>query len=132
MVKVFSNQNIILAWIPWQFSEMPKNILKAWRNFLVFNLNYFSVPLLLKTLFSPWRRYQWSYGRGFDAGRYLYTFFSNMISRVLGAVMRSFLILIALIIEFFIFWAGIFVFFGWLVFPLLLLAGLWFGLKILF
>lgn len=117
-------------WVFWQFFEMPGNILKAWINFLLFNLNYFSIPLLLKTFFSPWRRYKWSYGKGFDIKRYLEALFSNLISRILGAVMRSFLIFVGLLAEIFIIFAGIIIFLGWLVLPVLLIGGLIFGLKV--
>ncbi len=127
-----TGQNIFFQWIFWQFFEVPKNILKAWRNFLKFNLNYFSIPLLLKTFFSPWRRYKVSYGKGFDIGRYFEALFSNLIFRFLGAIMRSFLIIIGLLAEIFIIIGGIIIFFGWLVLPALLILGLIFGFKVLF
>ena len=73
-----------------------------------------------------------SYGRGFDIGRYFVTFFSNLIFRGLGAALRIFLILIGLLVEIFIVFAGIIIFLGWLVLPVLLIAGLWFGVKIIF
>lgn len=123
--------NILVQFVFWYFVEMPREILKAWRNFLLFNLNYFSIPLLLKTLFSHWRKYKYSYGRGFDPKRYLKAFTFNAISRVMGAVMRIALIFVGLLFEIFILAAGIIVFFGWLILPILLLAGLYFGFKIL-
>jgi hypothetical protein len=132
MIEVAKKQNVIFQWLIWQFFDIPKNILKAWKNFLKFNLNYFSVPLLLKTFFSHWRRYKWSYGKGFYPGRYLEAFFSNMISRTLGTIIRSCLIFIGFLVEVFILLVGIVVFFGWLILPFLLLAGLIFGIKILF
>ena len=125
-------QNILFQYLIRQFFEAPRAILKAWKNFLLFNLNYFSVPLLLKTFFSHWRRYRWSYGKGFDPGRYLETFFSNLISRVLGAFVRSFAIVIGVLSEIGILFGGIIVFLGWLVLPAFLIAGLVFGIKIIF
>ena len=124
-------QNIVSLWISWQFFDVPKNILKAWRNFLKFNLNYFSIPLLLKTFFSPWRRYIWYYPKGFDLGKYFEVFFSNLISRILGAVLRFFLIIIGILAEILIIFVGLMIFFGWLVLPILLIVGLIFGFKIL-
>ena len=124
-------QNIFFQYLCWQFLEMPGNILKAWKNFLLFNLNYFSIPLLLKTLFSPWHRYRVSYGKGFDIGRYFGALFSNLIFRILGAVMRSFLIFIGLLIEVFVIFAGIIIFLGWLVLPILLIFGIYHGFRIL-
>jgi len=124
-------QNIFLQWVFWHFLEVPGNILKAWGNFLRFNLNYFSIPLLFKTLFSSWRRYRVSYGKGFDIGRYFEAAFSNLLFRILGAVMRSSLIIIGLLVEIFIIFAGFMVFLGWLILPILLIFGLYYGFRIL-
>lgn len=124
-------QNIIFQYLIWQFFDAPKNILKAWKNFLLFNLNYFSIPLLLKTLFSPWHRYKVSYGRGFDFSRYFEAFFSNLIFRLLGAIIRTLLIVIGLLIEVFIVLGGLIAFFCWLVLPAILILGFIFGIKII-
>jgi len=124
-------QNIFFQYLSWQFLEVPGNILNAWRNFLKFNLNYFSISFLIKTLFSPWRRYRMSYGKGFDIGRYFAAIFSNLIFRLLGAIMRIILIIIGLLVEIFIIFAGVILFFGWLILPALLIAGLIFGFKII-
>jgi len=132
MVEVARKQNIFFQWLSWQFLEVPKNILAGWKNFLKFGINYFSVPLLLKTLFSHWRRYRWAYPKGFDIGKYLETFFSNLISRILGAILRFFLIIIGILVEIFIIFAGIIIFFGWLVLPILLIVSLIRGFQILF
>ena len=125
-------QNIFFQYLIWQFWEVPKNILLGWKNFLKFGLNYFSLPLLLRTFFSPWRRYTWVYPRGFDVGKYFEVFISNLISRILGAVLRIFLIIIGVLAEVFIIFAGAILFFGWIVLPILLITGLVFGFKIIF
>ena len=125
-------QNILFQYLIWHFFDMPKNILRAWRDYLRFNLNYFSVPLLLKTLFSPWRKYQVSYGKGFDLGKYLEAFFSNLIFRIFGAIIRTFLIVIGIIAEMVIVLGGILAFFAWMVLPALLILGLYYGFRILF
>ena len=131
MVRTDWKQNIFLQYLIWQFFDVPKNILVGWRNFLLFNLNYFSLPLLLKTFFSPWRRFRWYYPRGFDIGKYLETFFSNLISRFLGAGVRIVLIFFGLLVEIFLILGGFFLFLGWLILPFLLIWGIWFGFKII-
>ncbi len=125
-------QNIFFQYLEWHFIEMPRDILKAWKNYLKFNLNYWSLPLLIKTFFSHWRRYNFSYGRGLDLKRYLEAFHFNLISRVLGAIVRSFFIVIALLIEFFIVLLGLIIFLLWIFLPFILFLGLWEGFKILF
>jgi len=126
-------QNIFIQRVSWHFFEVPKEILAIWKNFLLFNLNYFSIPLLLRTFFSPWRRYREFQGRGgFNIGRYLEVFFSNLIFCVLGAIMRSFLIIIGLLAEIFLFFAGLVVFLGWFILPIVLIMVLITGLRIIF
>ncbi len=124
-------ENILIQYFNWQFFDVPKKLIKAWKNFLLFNLNYFSIPLLIKTLFAPWRKYKMSYGRGFDVGRYFEALLSNLIFRILGAIIRIFLIIIGLFVEIFIIFGGIIIFFGWLVLPIFLILGLIFGFKVL-
>lgn len=123
------SENIIFQWLQWQFFEVPAKLLKAWRNFLVFNFDYFSVSTLLKTFFSPWRKYQYSYGRGFDIKRYFEALTFNLISRFFGAVFRTFFIILGTILEVFIFSIGLVIFLGWLLLPLILIIGLWWGVR---
>ena len=107
-------KNMLSEYLFWHFVKVPKDILMAFRNFLLFNFNYFSVFFLLKTLFAPWRKYKESYGRGFDFKRYFETFTFNLASRILGAIVRLIIILIGLIIEAFIFVTGIMVLLAWI------------------
>jgi len=122
-------QNIFFQYLSWHFFDVPKKILKAFKNILLFNLEYFSIFLLLKTFFSHWRRYSFAYPRGFDIKVYAGVFFSNLISRVLGAVVRTFLIVLGILVEILILLLGGIVFLGWFFFPFILVLLLYFGLK---
>ena len=125
-------QDIFFHYFYWHFLEAPRNILMAWKNFLIFGFNYFSIPLLLRTLFSPWHKYTWSYPRGFYPEKYLEVFVSNLISRILGAILRIFMIIVGILTEIFIIFAGIIILLAWIILPLLLIAGLILGIKIIF
>ena len=129
-IKLMS-QNIFIQYFEWHFIDAAKGVLAGWKNCLKFNLNYWSVPLLTKTLFSHWRRYKYSYGKAFSFKRYFEAFTFNMISRVLGAIMRSVLIVLGVFTEALVFLAGAIVFLFWLGLPALLVFGLVFGFKIL-
>ena len=124
-------KNILSAFIYWLFFEVPKEILKGWINFLKFGLNFFSIPQLIKTLFSHWRRYKWFYPRGFDFWKYSETLFSNLISRTLGAVLRSILIAAGIVFEGFILVAGLLVLLVWFVLPIFLILAMYHGFRIL-
>ncbi len=132
--KIFIDfrQNILTLFIIWYFFEVPKKILKAWKNFLLFNLKYFSIFPLLQTLFSPWRRYQFSYGRGFDIKRFFEVFCFNLMSRIIGMIIRIILITIGFLVELVFVFIGMLVFLGWLILPFLLFGGLSFGINLLF
>jgi len=132
MIEASPKRNIILKWLVWHFFEVPKKILQGFWNFLVFNFNYFSISLLLKTLFSHWRRYRDFHGRGFDLKQYAQVFISNAISRVLGFIIRIITIFIGLIAEFFIFLGGIFIFVVWLFLPFIIIFLFFSGLGLLF
>jgi hypothetical protein len=124
--------NIILQYLIWQFLDVPRQLLSVWKNFLLFMVNYFSLPLLLKTFFSPWKKYEWSYGQGFDAKRYLEVFSSNLMSRILGAIVRSFIVVAGLAAAIVVILLGSIIFIVWLFLPLILLTSFIFGLKVIF
>ncbi len=124
-------RSIFFEFLIWYFWETPKNILLAWKNYLKFNLEFFSTPLLLKTLFAPWRQYRWDYGRGFDLLKYLETLFSNLITRTIGMFVRSILIILGLVAEVIIFIVGLIIFLGWFALLPFLIFGLGFALKLL-
>jgi len=123
--------SIFLQGLIWQFFDMPKAILKGWKNFLLFSLDYFSVPILLKTYFSHWRRYHYPYGRIFEVWENIGTFIFNMMSRIIGAILRTVFIILGLAIEILVILIGIIIFLGWLVLPFFLIFGLIFGIRLI-
>jgi len=131
MNEIFLTKNILIQYLIWHFFDQTRKILKVWKDFLLFNLNYFSIPILIKTFFSHWRRYKWYYPRGLDIPVYLEVFFSNLISRILGAIMRAVLIFIGLLLEILIFFGGAILFLGWILLPIFIIFGLFFVFKIL-
>lgn len=77
-----------------------QTIMKSWKNLLRFIPFYFSTPLLLKTLFYPWRRVYWQKSHpGFDLNETLEIFISNSLSRVMGVLIRLPMILLGMIME---------------------------------
>ncbi|PIR89667.1 hypothetical protein COS93_01175 [bacterium (Candidatus Gribaldobacteria) CG07_land_8_20_14_0_80_33_18] len=126
-MEASAKQNIILSWLIWHFFETPKGILNAFKNFLIFNFNYFSIPFHFKTLFSHWRRYKELYGKSIvDIKQNFKALTFNLISRVLGAIVRLVTILVGLAVEVFIFIIGLLIFIGWLLLPIFLIILIWF------
>lgn len=122
---------IIAKYINWHFFGAARDIFQAWRNFLWFGINYFSVGTLIKTYFSHWHRYRSAYGKKLDFQKWVETFTFNMMSRVIGAMLRTFLILGGIIFELLIFFAGIIVLFLWLALPFIIVLNLGLALRLL-
>ncbi len=112
-------KDIITQWVEWHFYQVPKFLFTAWENFLTFALYYFSTPLLLATLFSPWKRYNWSYPKFFDIGGYASTFISNIFSRIIGAICRLALILVGILSIIAVILLGGFIILTWFLLPLI-------------
>lgn len=108
----------------WQFVRMPKKIIHIFGNFFWFGYNYFSINYCLKTLFSPWRKISWSYSKGFDLGNRLETFFSNNFSRLIGFMMRCFIILFFIFYEIIILLLLLLSLLFWLLLPFFGIFGL--------
>lgn len=121
---ISSSRNILTTWFYWHFYEMAKFLLSVWKNYILFSMSYFSLPLLVQTLFIPWRRYQWVYPRGFDPWQYFEIFVSNVVSRVLGAICRVVLIIMGAASQLIIMFLGLFIIIGWLLLPFFILIGL--------
>lgn len=115
-------QNIILTWLYWYLIDVPVFLLKAWRNILLFNLRFFSISFLLRTYFSYWHRYRWYYDERFSLIRFFEVAVSNMVSRFLGAFMRTFVILFGIITEIIIFFIGAVVILLWFAIPFITIA----------
>jgi hypothetical protein len=124
-------QNIFLQWMAWQFIDTPRFIIRIWRNFLVFNFNYFSIGVLFRTLFAYWHKYRWQAPSGFSIGKYLEAAASNLVSRVLGAIMRTFLIILGLLFEILILIGGLISLSLWLISPFLFIFGILWSIRII-
>jgi len=131
MIEASPKINIVFKWFSWHFFDVPKSILKGFWNFLLFNISFFSIGFHIRTFFSHWRRFKESYGRGFDAKRYFQAFSSNLISRIMGAFVRTIIIVLGLLVELLILLLGVILFLIWLILPILIIFGFWHGIKLL-
>ena len=122
--------NIFIEWFLWQFFEMPGFLLEVWKNYLMFALNIFSLPLLLKTFFAPWKKYNWRYPKAFDVAEFFNTLISNTFSRILGAMLRVVLIIAGILFQIFVVVAGSVIFIGWFLAPIVAIAGILFVLLV--
>ena len=106
----------------WYYGRAVKDVLAGWRNFVIFVSEYFSIPLLFKTLFSPWKRDITKKPRGLDFKKLFEYLTYNLISRGVGFFVRFVTILIGIIFLLLTAVAGAVLFIIWLVLPLIILG----------
>lgn len=104
----------------WHYGKGVRDLLSNWWNFLWFAYNFFSIPLLMGTLFSPFERLSEEYKSGLDIGSLLGTLLVNTIMRFVGAVVRLFIILMGIFTLLVFSLVGLLVFVIWLALPFLI------------
>jgi len=132
-LEALKGKSLLLLFYDWYFVKVPKKILLVFKNLLKFGEYFFSITLLLKTYFSHWHGYRWVYKeRGIDIWKFFEVHFSNLISRILGAFIRTFIILFGILFEIFILILGPIVLISWIFLPLISLIAFLYGFKSLF
>lgn len=110
----------------WWLVDEPINlwgiIVKITHRVLIF----FSIPILIKTLFSPWKRDAHSaVNSSLDV--IIRVIVDNLISRLVGFTVRSITILIGLTVTFLTFLAGMGLLLFWLFLPVVAIGVIWWG-----
>ncbi|MBP9855697.1 MAG: hypothetical protein KBC48_00095 [Candidatus Pacebacteria bacterium] len=101
-------------------------------NFIRFTANFFSLQLLLKTLFSPWRRLGEHYVSGLHPSEWLSTFLVNTLMRIVGAIIRLILIIVGLLMIMLTALGGLLMLIIWVLWPALILIAISGGLFLIF
>lgn len=110
----------VLQFIPWHYTKGLELFITVWMSYLELVVHYFSLPLLLKTTFAPWKRLVESDNTpGFDIGKYFETAIFNGISRVIGAIVRLCLFVAGIVLIFLTLIFGTIGIFSWIIIPLL-------------
>lgn len=119
----YNKDMFIVGLLTWWYGDGWRQRFNMTRESVVRTLDFFSVTLLLKTLFSPFRQISAGKVRG-PIGVQLRAFFDQLISRLIGAAVRSMVIFVGVMgIFLHIVW-GVVVLGAWAIIPLLPIVGL--------
>jgi hypothetical protein len=118
-------------YIRWHYSQALLDLIGIVRNFIWFFFEFFSIPLLLATLFSPFHRLGERYVNKLDIGKIAEAFIINTLMRFVGFGLRIFLIVTGVFFILLTFILGLFFFIAWVLAPLLLVFLLLYGIKLL-
>ena len=113
---------VVLAFFRWWYGAGWWRCIQAVGRHVVSAFDYFSIDLLVRTWFAPFRQISAGAVRG-PIGVQIRAFFDRLISRTIGAIVRSFMIIfgvVALIVTALI---GVVVVVGWALVPALPIIG---------
>ena len=107
-----------MEFLAWHYSFGVNYYIESWMRQFKWIRHYFSLPLLLRTLFAPWKRMiMFDNKPGFDLNRFFQTLTFNMVSRVVGAGVRITLFFVGIVLLVVTFFAGVFGFIFWVLIP---------------
>ncbi|MFH1170072.1 MAG: hypothetical protein V1704_00690 [Candidatus Vogelbacteria bacterium] len=119
-------------YLTWHYTTGLLDCLRLLANFLWFVYHFFSVPVIARTLFSPWRRLDEAYRGGFDPQRALETFIVNLLMRVFGFVVRMIFLLVALVVLAAVFVLGLLIILIFFLAPVIIIGSFALGFYLLF
>jgi len=114
MLQLFSSG------IVWHYSGAYKELFILCRNFIWFLSHLFSIKDLLKTLIYPWQRLGEQYRGGFHISEWFQSFILNTLMRIVGLVVRLFVILTGLLCILLAVMLSVLLFIIWTFIPLIL------------
>ncbi len=117
-----NSQPIVWYYFKWHYSKGFAELINTIKNFLWFISHFFSIKLLLKTLFAPWRRMGESYGDGFNLEAFASAFIVNSLMRIVGFVTRAIIIFVGLVSYTIVLVFGLSIVFIWLFLPIILIG----------
>lgn len=83
-------------YLNWHYTRGVSELAKNLWNFIIFEFHFFSVKDLLLTLLSPFQRLHENYGRSIiDFERVFSALVVNIVMRIIGFFIRSFILLMA-------------------------------------
>lgn len=117
---------LVTSLLKWWYTEGLHQRINNLSNQLYGTLDYFSLSLLVKTFFSPFRQISAGKVDG-PIGVQIRTLADNLVSRVIGAGVRAVILLIGVVIIILELIWGAILFVGWLIFPAVPLIGIIFS-----
>lgn len=118
-------------YLRWHYTQGVIDLVNNIINVVWFVYHFFSIPLLLRTFFVPFHRLQESAVKGFNIEQWAEAFLITTLMRLVGALLRTFLIILGVVFLLLVFVGGSVLLFVWLTMPLILTFLIGLGLTLI-
>lgn len=123
--------NVIKDYFIWHYSTAIKELVHIWKNFLWFTLHLFSVPRLIKTWVSPWKRIHEERTRAWNFEDFIGSLFISLLSRLIGFFIRTVFIVVGCLLILLTFTLGLCLILTWFLLPVLPISLMVIGIAVL-
>ena len=121
---------IVRDYIRWHYGSAFHELFHVWLNFLWFIIHFFSIPQLTRSLFLPWKRIT-EERRGYSFENIASFIIINLLSRLVGAMVRGTIVLIGLLILFATIITGLMVSLLWFAAPIIVVVLIALGISVI-
>ena len=132
MYNVAMVVTLFVRYTVWHYAQAPKLLLGVWMNLLWYLGHIFSVESLLKSLFSPWKRIVAERTKAWDFEDIASAALVNFVSRIIGALMRIFLVVVGRLAQLLLLIFGLIFYLSWFILPVLIGVTFLYGLSLVY
>jgi len=123
---------LIPEYLMWHYTAALRLCLNIITNFIWFAYHFFSVPILLKSFFSPLKKIDETYRSSFRHTLPFETIIEDLISRIVGLIFRALVIFFGVSLCAVIALVGVVIFTAWVLLPFFVFALIIEGVRNLF
>jgi hypothetical protein len=123
--------SIVHQYLIWHYSRGLLEIFHVWLNLLWFVFYFFSLPQLMNSWFSPWKRIVEKRKITWNLEDIAGVIIIGMISRITGFIIRTIIIFIGLVCLFITILGGLATYVFWVAAPLIIISLLGLGVTLL-
>lgn len=122
---------IFIDYIKWHYTCALISYIRVYKNFWWFIVQFFSIPQLTSSLFSPYKRITEKRVSGFDIEAWFSYILINLMSRIIGFIIRLTIILLGIICLISFSLLALFGYAVWIIAPILLVVCLLIGIYLI-
>jgi len=123
--------SIMQNYLLWHYSRAFLEIFHVWLNFIWFTIHFFSIPQLMRSWISPWKRITENRGNKWSFEDLAGFIIIGLLSRIIGFILRTSIITVGLISLLLVILAGFAIYALWVFLPLIIIAMMVFGITLL-
>lgn len=113
---------IIRDYFVWHYTTAWFLMWGVWRNFLWFVIHFFSLPQLMRSWFTPFKRITEPRGNRFDLEDFASYVIIGLLSRIIGALIRTIIIVAGVCVLIGTVMAGFVIYLLWALVPLIIIS----------